>query len=414
MTNILVLAGTAAITRRISALTGHDVVAIDKEIVEKHARASDVGTLLTRDLGMAPEIVVLGDAMPIQEALAVGALIDRVLPGAELMLISEPDADTALNAMRAGVRELISPTVTDDELLTLFHRVSDNLSSRLKPHLAPNVVSDIAQSTVVVVISPKGGVGKSTIATNLAVGLGRRAPMHVVLVDLDVQFGDTATLLDLTPTHSIADAFGTAAAMDTLILKTFLTPHPGGFYVLAGDDSPTVGDHVRSADVKRLLEQLSSQFRYVVVDTGAGLSEHTLAALEVADEAVVVSSMDVTSIRAVRKELDVLGELSLLPSGRHIVLNFSDRNAGLTVRDVESVIGAPVAVIIPRSPEVTVAGNRGESLMMAKKPGRVAKVISTLVETIFADEAADKDVMSRADKKADKRADKKLGGRRKS
>lgn len=406
MTHVLVMAGTAAITRRISALPGLEVVDIDKEIVEKHARAGDIESLLVRESGNLPEIIVLGDAMPVQEALGVGALIDRVLPGTELMLISEPDADTALSAMRAGVREIISPTVADDDLAALFHRASDNLSGRLKPHLAPSLVPDIAESTVVVVISPKGGVGKSTIASNLAVGLGRRAPTATVLVDLDIQFGDAATLLDLDPAHSIADAFGTSAAMDTLILKTFLTSHPGGFYVLAGDDSPTVGDHVRSADVKHLIEQLSSQFRYVVIDTGAGLGEHTLAALEEADDVIIVSSMDVTSIRAVRKELDVLGELDLLPRGRHAVLNFSDRHAGLTVRDVEKVIGMPVTVVVPRSNDVTVAGNRGEPLMSAKKPGQVAKAISKLVDALVQDEPGEEIVTGKAVKK--------MGRRRKS
>lgn len=405
MTNILILAGTAAITRRISALSGNDVVSLDKEIVEKHARVADIEKLLRRDSGLLPEIVVLGDAMPQNEALGIGALIDQVLPGVELMLISEPDADTALNAMRSGVREIISLSLTDDEMAILFHRAAENLTSRLKPNLAATVVSDIANSTIVVVASAKGGVGKSTIASNLAVGLARHAPMETVLVDLDIQFGDAATLLDLEPAHSIADAFGTSAAMDTLILKTFLTVHPSGLYVLAGDDSPTVSDRVSSSHVRHLLEQLTSQFRYVVVDTGAGLSEHTLAALEKADDVVIVSSMDVTSIRAVRKELDVLGELGLLPSKRHVVLNFSDRNAGLTVRDVENVIGVSVSVVVPRSPDVTVAGNRGEALVMAKKAGPVAKAILKLVETVAEDEP---------DEEAPKRkVSRKLGRRRK-
>jgi pilus assembly protein CpaE len=107
--------------------------------------------------------------------------------------------------------------------------------------------------------------------------------------------------------------------------------------------------------------------------------------LEESDEVVVVSSMDVTSIRAVRKELDILGELDLLPHRRHILLNFADRNAGLTVRDVENVVGLPVSVVVPRSPDVTVAGNRGESLMLAKKPGSVAKAISQLVGAVADD-----------------------------
>ncbi|VXB69703.1 P-loop NTPase [Aeromicrobium sp. 9AM] len=385
MTHILVLGAAADSARRIGLMEGHEVVVVEREIVEKHARVGDVDVLLSRESGMLPEIVVLGEEMALPDALRLAAIVDRLVPTAEIMLIGQPNAETAFAAMRAGVREIIAPTTSDDELAQMLHRAAENVSDRLRPNLTTDVEGAVVRSTTVVVISAKGGVGKSTVSTNLAVGLAKRAPMSTVLVDLDVQFGDAATLLNLTPEHSIADAFGSAAAMDTLILKTFLTPHPAGFYVLAGDESATVGDHVRPADVKHLLKQLSTQFRYVVVDTGAGLSDHTLAALEESDEVVVVSSMDVTSIRAVRKELDILGELDLLPHRRHILLNFADRNAGLTVRDVENVVGLPVSVVVPRSPDVTVAGNRGESLMLAKKPGPVAKALSQLVGAVADD-----------------------------
>lgn len=382
MTHILVLSAGSDIARRISRLSGHEVVLVDREIVEKHARAGDLDVLLSRDAGMLPEIVVLGEAMERQEALRLAKHIDRLVPTAELMLVGEPDAETAFAAMRAGVREIIDSRTPDEELATIMHRAAENVSHRLKPHLGLGADGAVARSTTVVVMSAKGGVGKSTVATGLAVGLAQHAPMSTVLVDLDIQFGDAATLLDLTPEHSIADAFGSSAARDTLVLKTFLTAHPAGFYVLAGAESPTVGDHPRPADVKHLLKQLASQFRYVVVDTGAGLSDQTLAALEGADEVVVVSSMDVTSIRAVRKELDLLGELDLLTVRRRVLVNFADRNSGLTVQDVEKVVGLPVGVVVPRSPDVTVAGNRGESLMLAKKPGPVAKAIGQLVKAV--------------------------------
>jgi pilus assembly protein CpaE len=409
MTHILVLAAGDDTARRISVLEGHEVVVVEREIVEKHARVGDIDMLLSRESGMLPEIVVLGEAMVLSEVLQLAIVIDRLVPTAEIMLVGEPSAETAFAAMRAGVREIIGPNTSDDELAQMLHRAANNVSDRLKPHLTSDVEGAVARSTTVVVMSAKGGVGKSTVATALSVGLARRAPMSTVLVDLDIQFGDAATLLDLAPEHSIADAFGSAAAMDTLILKTFLTAHPAGFYVLAGDESPTVGDHVRPADVKHLLKQLASQFRYVVVDTGAGLSDHTLAALEESDEVVVVSSMDVTSIRAVRKELDVLGELDLLPRRRHILLNFADRNAGLTVHDVENVVGLPVSVVVPRSPDVTVAGNRGESLMLAKKPGPVAKAVGQLVAMVAEDEPGG----SASGRKARKaRKSQKLGRRR--
>jgi len=382
MINILVLAANTGLTELIQSMPDQDVHVLGRDEVDHLARQDGLTGLLQLNAGVAPDIVIFGDEVPLGESLSIANLFDGQLPGVELMLVAEPDADVALRAMRVGVREMVSPSIGQDELKVLLHRASGNVTNRLKPHLTGGVESGVASSRVIVVVSSKGGVGKSTVAANLALGIARVAPMETVLVDLDVQFGDAATLLDLTPSHSLADAFGSSAALDTLILKTFLTMHPSKLYVLAGADSPTVSDHVTAVHVKRLLEQLASQFRYVVVDTGAGLSEHTLAALERANDVVIVSSMDVTSIRSVRKEVDVLSELSLFPPSRHLVLNMADQRSGLTARDVEGVVGMPVSVTIPRSPEVPLAANHGEPILLSKKPGPVGKAIDELVQRL--------------------------------
>lgn len=382
MINILVLAANAGLTQLIESMPDHDATVLSRDDVDHLARQDGLSGLIQLNAGITPDIVIFGDEVPLGESLSIANLLDTELPGVELMLVADADAEIALRAMRVGVREIVEPTIGQDELKVLLHRASGNVSSRLKPHLTAGADAMVQRSRVIVVVSSKGGVGKSTIAANLAVGIARMAPMETVLVDLDVQFGDAATLLDLTPSHSIADAFGSSAALDTLVLKTFLTMHPAKLYILAGADSPTVSDHVTAAHVKRLLEQLSSQFRYVVVDTGAGLSEHTLAALELANDAIIVSSMDVASIRSVRKEVDVLAELNLLPPSRHLVLNMADQHSGLTSRDVEAVVGMPVAVTVPRSQDVPLAGNHGEPILLAKKPGAAGKALDSLVRRL--------------------------------
>ncbi len=240
----------------------------------------------------------------------------------------------------------------------------------------------VVESRVVVVASPKGGVGKSTIAVNLAVGLARQAPQDVVLVDLDLQFGDVATHLDLKPAHSLADAFASRGGLDTLLLKTFLTAHPAGFYALCGSESPAAADKIGPKQVRELLASLASQFRYVIVDTGSGLDEPTLAALEEANDAVFVSSMDVASVRNVRKEIEVLATLNILPARRHLLLNFADRQSGLSVRDVEAVVGLPVNVVVPRSQEVALSSNRGVPVLMEKKGGPAAKAMNNVVKRL--------------------------------
>ena len=155
-----------------------------------------------------------------------------------------------------------------------------------------------------------------------------------MLVDLDVQFGDCASALGLTPEYTLPDAVHGPASEDTMVLKTFLTQHPSGLFAVCGAESPAAGDTVRGEDVTRLLASLAREFRYVVVDTAPGLSEQTLAALDRATDVVMLTSMDVPGVRGLRKELDVLRELAMIPAGRHVVMNFADPKGGLSVRDV--------------------------------------------------------------------------------
>src|SRR5207245_6335553 len=143
----------------------------------------------------------------------------------------------------------------------------------------------------------------------------------------------------------------------------FLTQHPSGLYAVCGAENPAAGDTVTADDVSRLLTALSREFRYVVVDTAPGLSEQTLAALDRATDVVMLTSMDVPGVRGLRKELDVLRELYMIPAGRHVVMNFADPKGGLSVRDVETTIGAGVDVVLPRSTAVPASTHQGVPLL---------------------------------------------------
>jgi pilus assembly protein CpaE len=227
-------------------------------------------------------------------------------------------------------------------------------------------------------------VGKTTVATNLAIGLTAGAPQSTVLVDLDVQFGDVASALGLVPEYTLPDAVHGPASEDTMVLKTFLTQHPSGLYAVCGAESPAAGDTVTGEDVTRLLASLAREFRYVVVDTAPGLSEQTLAALDRASDVVMLTSMDVPGVRGLRKELDVLRELAMIPAGRHIVMNFADPKGGLTVRDVEMTIGAGVDVVLPRSKGVPTSTNQGVPILESNRRDPMAKEMRRLVSRFSA------------------------------
>lgn len=230
---------------------------------------------------------------------------------------------------------------------------------------APGAAHDVppTRGQIISVVSPKGGVGKTTVATNVAVGLARTQSHPTVLVDLDVQFGDVGTALALAPRHTLADAVRGPAASDAMVLKTVLTQHKTGLYVICGSETPAAADAVTADDVARLLRTLAEEFRYVVVDTAPGLSEHTLAALDVTTDPVLLTSMDVPGVRGLRKELRMFDALGMFPDDRLVALNFADRRSGLSLPDVEATLGTQVDLLLPRSKAVPLSVNLGVPLL---------------------------------------------------
>ncbi|SFO26687.1 pilus assembly protein CpaE [Geodermatophilus obscurus] len=328
--------------------------------------------------GELPEVLLVGPQAASQEVFGLAARLDVQCPGITVVLVADPTPEIWQEAMRAGVRDLLPPTADAGAIRAAVERAGSAAAERRRV-LRP--VEETARYTgrVITVASPKGGVGKTTVASNLAIGLTETAPQSTVLVDLDVQFGDVASALGLVPEYVLPDVAHGPAAEDTMVLKTFLTQHPSGLYAVCGADSPAAGDTVTAADVTRLLTSLAREFRYVVVDTAPGLSEQTLAALDRATDVVMLSSMDVPGVRGLRKELDVLRELCMIPAGRHVVMNFADAKGGLSVRDVETAIGTGVDVVVPRSAAVPASTNQGVPIVAGSRRDPAAKELRRLV-----------------------------------
>lgn len=326
-----------------------------------------------------PEVLIIGPDIGYEDALRFAKVFDVQLPELSLVLVSDVEPTLLLHAMRAGIRDILSPQAEAAEIRVLLERACQSFATRHRNHEDPPAENG-GKGLVIGVFSPKGGVGKTTLATNIAIGLGEIAPMSVVIVDLDLQFGDVASGLYLDPEHTVTDAVSPAASQDSLVLKAFLTVHPAGIYALCAPPNPVDADNITPEHVTRLLEQLSQEFQYVVVDTAPGMQEIGLAAMEQCTDAVWVSGMDIPSLRGLRSGLEVLRQLDIMPESRHVVLNMADSKSGLSIQDVESTIGAPVDVSVPRSKAVALSTNRGVPVLQESKRDPAVKSLRHLVE----------------------------------
>lgn len=345
-------------------------------------RPADVRSQLERPADL--EVLILGPGMPLEVALPLAAAFDAECPEVSVLLAAQPGPDVVLAALRAGVLDLLEPDAGAAEVGALLHRAVRSAALHRRAVAPAETKADGAAGRVIAVVSPKGGVGKTTVASNLAVGLAKSAPHGTVLVDLDLQFGDVGSALALSPEHSVSDVVHGPARRDTMVLKTFLSAHPSGLYALCAPESPDTAEAMTGADVTHLLGQLASQYRYVVVDTAPGLAEHTLAALDLATDFVFVSGPDVPGVRGMRKELDVLAELGMHPLKRHMVLNGADFKAGVSLRDVETALGTGVDVVIPRSRAVALSTNQGSPLLHGTVRGPATKALQKLLARFVA------------------------------
>ncbi len=233
---------------------------------------------------------------------------------------------------------------------------------------------------IITILSPKGGAGKTTVATNLAVALAARHPRKVVLVDLDLQFGDVASVLRQQPTTTIDD-IARRWPVDSANLKLALTSHPSGMYTLCAPLSPAEADDVTGLHVAGVLTVLHRSFEYVVVDTDPGLSERVLSALDVCTDIVMVCATERPSIQGLSKALQALDVIGLTAPRRHFLLNRADAKVGLEFEEIERAIGAPIDVRVPSSIDMVKATNGGVPIMQSRANDALVKAFEQLANT---------------------------------
>lgn len=360
-----------AVGTQIAVMGGHPLPAGPPQLFQRLGAGSAI-----------PQVILIDTAAGHEESLALSSRLATECPGMAVVLVSEhPDA-LALAALRAGACDVVHPETGATELAAVILRAATVAASTAQQSPGDPAVSGNAEARgrIISVVSPKGGVGKTTVATNLAVGLARTAQLSTVIVDLDLQFGDVASALNLNPEHTLLDVVRGPAVQDSMVLKTFLTQHQTGLYAVCGPASPADADGVTPADVTRLLQTLVSEFRYVVVDTAPGLDDHALAAIDQTDELVTLTSLDVPGVRGLRKELNILRDLGLDFDRRHVLVNFADPRSGLTKADAEATIGTAVDLVLPRSRAVPVSVNQGLPLLQSDSRDAMTKQLRKLVD----------------------------------
>ncbi len=367
---------------------------------------------LTKLLGFEPDIEVVGAAASGAEALELAA---KLLPDVVLMDINMPDmdgitatehlsssvptaavvmmsvqgeADYLRRSMLAGAREFLVKPFSSDELTASIRQVF----SREKEKAGRIVVTPVAKASgeaapagqVIAVFSPKGGVGRTTIAVNLAVAAALEGSKRVVLVDGSFQFGDVAVLLNLNPKgKSVAELVTELEAGDVDSVETFTINHSSGIRVLLAPPSPEMAELITPAAVKHVIEVLRQRNDVVVVDCSSWFNDTTLGILDLADVVLTVLTLEITSNKNIKLFLEVAEQLGYEKKVK-LVLNRADTTLGIRVADVENSIGKKVdSTIISDGRAVVYALNRGVPFVLSNRESQVSQDILRLARAVI-------------------------------
>ena len=321
----------------------------------------EVAQMVTRALSTNPAelLVIVGPDVDLQGASSLAEQIRGQRPEVSVILLRRRlDVAVLGQALRAGFREVIA----HDDLTSLSNgcRRSLEISHQL---IGISGGAPAVEGKVVVVFNAKGGCGKTTIATNLGAYLGHTGA-RVLLIDLDLAFGDVAITLQLRPSASVGDLVAMSGHIDAQGLASVVTPHDSGLHALCAPNQPGEADGISGALVGELLRVARRSYEYIIIDTPPAFSEHVLAAFDICDMAVLLATLDIPSVKNLRLTLDTLDLLGHPRDSRKVILNRSDAKVGLHTEDVVAAIKQPIAAMIPSSGHVPASVNRGLPIML--------------------------------------------------
>lgn len=330
-----------------------------------------------------PDVLILGPSVGAQDALGVAEALRSRAPEVSVVLITDAlTSDLLQAALRAGVRDVLGSSFTAEQLhdaITRAEQVSHGVRDRGGAHHDERDPSTPCR--VVTVFSAKGGVGKSFIAANLAVLLAQRHS-RVALIDLDLQFGDQAIMMQLFPGRTMSEAAANIERIDAESLGGYMTPHKSGLQLLAAPLEPGLAETIQPAATQRILRLARQTFDVVVIDTPALFTEHVLAALDESDECIFMTSLDVPSIKNTKLALQTLEMLGVGKERIRLLLNRADAQVGLRVQEVERMLGSRVATQIPSSREVPLSINQGSPLAYSDPRSAVTTALRELAESV--------------------------------
>jgi pilus assembly protein CpaE len=324
-------------------------------------------------------LVVIGPEFSLDDATQVVEYYRSTRPALGFILIrSRLEVAVMSQAMQSGVREVVG---TDDASALL---AATKRSIAVSERMTDTTVfqEPAAKGKVVLVFSAKGGCGKTTVATNVAEALGANGEKSVCIVDFDLQFGDVAVALQIEPTKTISNAIRMGENLDLSGVRSLVLQYQPNLYALLAPVDPSDIEFITADLAEKVISGLAQTFDYVVIDSPPAFTETILKAFDLADEYLLVTTLDIPSLKNLKVSLGTLDALGMPRSKWNIIINRSTAKTGLSAQDVHDAIGLPIWATIPASQIVPTMINQGRTVVSGKPKHKVAKAMLQIAHQV--------------------------------
>jgi len=344
---------------------------------------------------MTPDVVLMDINMPDMDGIAATEEIRKKAPSAQVIILSvQGDQNYMRRAMLVGARDFLTKPPMPDELTSAIRRAGamarEEREKRAQAYVTPAGSTSpllagarMTHGKIIMVYSPKGGCGCTTLAVNLALAL-HNDETRAMLVDANMQFGDVAVFMNEQGKNTILDLAPRAEELDPDIVEEVMIRHAAsGLHILAGPARPENAEKVTAAQFTKVLQYLRQLYAYVVVDTCSYLNDITLSVLDISDVIVLVTTQDIPSIKDGRLFLDLMMTLGIPLDKVAFVMNRYDKRIAITPEKVAENLKQQLVAVIPLDERVVIPSvNRGVPFVLDNKAQPAARGVFALAEAL--------------------------------
>lgn len=347
-----------------------------EEDIEITGEAEDGKNAIELAKKLSPDIILMDINMPVLDGISACEIISQEMPHTGVIILSiQGEQEYFRRAMISGAKDYLVKPFSPDELINSIRKTKKTLAKKIiqKEEKEKHI------GKIITIIGTKGGVGKSLIAVNLAISIYQITKEKTVIVDLNLQFGDIAIMLNIKPNLTISDLSQKKQALDMEIIDKFLFSHSSGIKILPAPYFPASAEYVTSDIVKNVLSVLKENGYNVIVDTAGYFTDCSLTALDLSDIVLLITTLDLPTIKNSKIAIDTIKSLNYPQDKIKVVLNRSDSKTGLTPQHIENVLGLKISASIPSDGKLVIPSvNSGIPFVIESPNAEISKMVNNL------------------------------------